>query len=791
MLSDVHWADDAVLEHIGSLLTRLRGVPFTLLATARPELSDRWSLPVGRHDALTLHLDPLDSAATRALIRDRLGANTADAVVDLLLERSGGNPFFIEELAALMQESEVDPSAVADAGATVRALPATLRGLIAARLDGLDAPARRVLEDAAVAGSTGPTDLLRWLAGDEAADLNARLAQLTERDLLRLEDGDWMFPSELIREIAYDTLAKAERARRHAAVALWMEEHARERERDEELAELVALHFGKATALAAELPGVDGLPENLAEKAAHAFANAAAAAVRTESWHRAERNYEHLIRLAPDDRATALARLGRARALVGRFQGAEARADVDAVIEYAQRVDDAALAAQAQVVLGELLMRTNDFAPADEAFLAAIASFDAQGDRAGGAEARRSRGMSNLFRGEQGVAETDIRDALDTFRDLGDRRGEAWALQNLAWIAFSRGLSDEAERRAHESADAFGQVGDWGGLGWALGILAWIRFNQGHLDEAEQLALSVLGDAEDTGNDWATGMMDVLLADIALWSGRSELAIERGRAAQRHFEELDEGWAQFQAVVPIVRAMVCLGRFGEAEGVLEDPETFGDQRQFGFGSLPTLIRASIGVHRGDTSGLEAATEVLDESIRSEGLPADEGRIVRGMMSLQSGAADLAIERLEEAYTEASNDSYVSSSGPGYALALAASGRVDEARAVMDRVVAIDVGSYLDRLQGWEARTVILAAAGDRDGSREAADRAVGLADDTDSRLDQAIARLARAIAFEALGDPEANDARRDAATRLAGMGIDAAGWETAFGMAVRGNLVAS
>ena len=135
VLSDLHWASDETLELCERLLARLRHRAFVLIATARPDIETRWTPEPGKYNGITLQLDPLDEDATGELVRALLDGNADPETVTLLLERSGGNPFFIEELVAFMLES----------GDTtrIREVPATLHGLLAARLDALDPPSVR------------------------------------------------------------------------------------------------------------------------------------------------------------------------------------------------------------------------------------------------------------------------------------------------------------------------------------------------------------------------------------------------------------------------------------------------------------------------------------------------------------------------------------------------------------------------------------------------------------------------------------------------------------------------
>src|SRR5581483_3276720 len=250
VLSDLHWADDLVLTLVDRLVDYLRALPFVLLATARPELDDRWRPAPGRHNTLTLTLEPLDAPAVEVLVSELLGEDANDEVIALLHERSGGNPFFVEELAALLRETG---STGREAAARTRfsgGLPATLQGLVAARLDALGPAERNLLEDCAIVGASGALDAVRALAArrGDALDPDGALDLLAERDLLEIGDGEFAFSSEVVRDVAYATLTKAERARRHAALGDWLA--ARTPAEDGGTAvERVAHHYGTAARL--------------------------------------------------------------------------------------------------------------------------------------------------------------------------------------------------------------------------------------------------------------------------------------------------------------------------------------------------------------------------------------------------------------------------------------------------------------------------------------------------------------------------------------------------------------
>ena len=785
VLSDLHWADETILELIDTLLNRLRSLPFVLLATARPELLETWT-PPSRSDLAVVHVDPLDDAATSALVRAVLGAETPDAIVEVLLEKSGGNPFFIEELAALVAESGVDLDRLVTEGAPesrTHALPATLRGLIAARLDALDPAVRVVLEDCSIAGSTGPIQLVIDLgtARDER-DPEALLRELVDRDLVAVDDGEFAFTSDLIREIAYGTLTKAERARRHAAVGNWIRKHGIDRERETDRLEALALHYGTAASLDAELSGVDGIDGDITAMAVQAHEDATAHAERAEAWTRAERHLAAAIALAsPDDPDHSSRLLGLARSRVERHQLEEVRPDVDALLATARRSADRALELQALLVLGLLEHRETNFSDAIDAFDLAVGIADELGDKRAIAEGLRGRGLALMFQGDLDSAEDAIQLALEIFRAHDDKRGEAWALQNLAWIAFYRGESTLADERVNAAIEMFSELRDWGGLDWALGLFAWVRFNQGRLEEAEQLAERVLEDSADTGDQWALGMMAVLLAQVGLWSGHPPRAIDRGLEAYERFSAISDRWGMVQSQVPRARAFGCLGRLDEARACIETmARAASDVGDDFLPTLPRLVGAAVACHIGDPSWNDPDIVVLEPG---RGPATEEHQNAQALARLQRGDATGARAELEETYAIERNESAIAATGGILALARAADGDPEAAFHLTSDLIELTANSYLDRLQAWMARGLAAAQLRRATDARIAIDRAVEIADATESPLDQTIARLARAVVLDRLDLDAAIHAEEDARSRLARLDLDAHGWSTAFHLA--------
>jgi class 3 adenylate cyclase len=224
IFEDIHWADRNLLDLIELLAARLHDLPILMLTLARPELLDArpgWGGGLLAYSALPL--GPLNEVDAAQLASQRLvavdGAQAERAIN--IATVAGGNPLFIEQLAATLVET------ASGAGET---LPNTVRGIVAARLDALPPKERSVLLDAAVVGKVFWRGALERMAS-EPDGLADALAALERRDLIRREtvsiierDHQYMFNHVLIRDVAYDLLSRAAREQRHGQTAAFFED---------------------------------------------------------------------------------------------------------------------------------------------------------------------------------------------------------------------------------------------------------------------------------------------------------------------------------------------------------------------------------------------------------------------------------------------------------------------------------------------------------------------------------------------------------------------------------------
>lgn len=227
----------------------------------------------------------------------RAGSELGADVRGRILRAAGGNPLFVEEMAAMVEAS---------GGGDVTA-PPTLQALLAARLDQLDQPERTVLEHGAVEGEVFHHGAVQALTPSEPR-VTSRLTALVRKELIRPDqplltgEDAFRFRHLLMRDAAYDRLAKAARAELHEQFADWLEERAAELV---ELDELVGYHLEQAYRYWQELGSVDARGHALAARAGERLALAGSRAILRQDLRAGLNLLERAADLLPDERRHA------------------------------------------------------------------------------------------------------------------------------------------------------------------------------------------------------------------------------------------------------------------------------------------------------------------------------------------------------------------------------------------------------------------------------------------------------------------------------------------------------
>jgi adenylate cyclase len=244
VIEDVHWIDEVSELMLADFLTVIRQTPSVVVITYRTEYHGTLSRS---RNAQTIALPPLGVSQSAALTAQLLGSDpSVDHVAAMITDRAAGNPFFIEEMVRDLAERRVlsgergrysCPADVTDVS-----VPATLQATIAARIDRLQARAKRTLSAAAVIGSTFDTDLLTSV-GVKATFDELLAAELIDQTRLTPR-AEYAFRHPLIRKVAYESQLKSDRARLHRRLAAAIE--GRDTHAPDENAPLIAEHLEAA-----------------------------------------------------------------------------------------------------------------------------------------------------------------------------------------------------------------------------------------------------------------------------------------------------------------------------------------------------------------------------------------------------------------------------------------------------------------------------------------------------------------------------------------------------------------
>src|SRR5262245_1358781 len=235
---DLHWADPTTLELLSLVVRELEAgaAPLLLVMTARPEFVPPWAVT----DVIPLPLPRLEPEQVQAMVNAGLasGSRMAEALLHEVVRRSDGVPLFVEEVTRLLTDT-------ADAvDATDARLPATVRDLLAARLDAVSPGARGTAQLAAVLGREFAADPLRAASPQLASVVRDDLEELVEAGVIyrrrTAARETYVFKHGLLRDAAYDAMTRTARRRLHVVVAGVLRERFPELVRDRP--EMIALH---------------------------------------------------------------------------------------------------------------------------------------------------------------------------------------------------------------------------------------------------------------------------------------------------------------------------------------------------------------------------------------------------------------------------------------------------------------------------------------------------------------------------------------------------------------------
>ena len=595
---DVHWAEEPLLELIEHLAERVKDAPLMIVCLARPELLDiRPGWGGGSLRATAIELAPLAPAESEELL-DALLADRELSPEErrALLEKTEGNPLFVEETTRMLLEG----------GTPAQRIPDTLQAIIAARIDRLPRHEKRVLQRASVIGRIfweGAIDHVM----DEVEDIEPILDDLLARDFVTRESRSsitgeraYRFKHVLIRDVAYAGLAKAARAELHQQVADWLSERT-----GEELIEIRAYHLDHAATLYEELDGA--APPELVTRAAEALEKAGRRALAREANRSARRLLVRAVELEPTLQRRCLA----ARA-ARRIADLPAQAvEMERVFAEATEVGDRRLQGLALTALAEnALLRDADLPRGRELVEQALVLLD-DGKPEDRYEALSTRARIGWWLGDLDDDERWNTKALEVARQIGRKDLEASAADELASIGIARLDLDRATRLAAESLELAEESGNITVIGWALVSQARIDSLRGRIDEASAGLQRAEELFSESGNAWALARVHNHHGWLERRRGDLVASDRHFRDAIRILQPLEDRGTLCESQRGLAQVLVQRGKIDEAERyALEARETVGPHDTVS----RATTRMALGIVRAAQGRDLEAEELLREAV---------------------------------------------------------------------------------------------------------------------------------------------------------------------------------
>ncbi|MGH3065886.1 MAG: ATP-binding protein [Gaiellaceae bacterium] len=647
VIDDIHWAEQTLLDLLEYIASFSTGSPIMLLCLSRPELLEErptWATP--RENTSVTVLSPLADEESLALVESLSGdRERSSGEVQRIVDAADGNPLFLEQLFALEAGRGEEGELV---------IPPTIQALLAARIDQLQEPHRRVLECASIEGREFHRELVvELLPSRDRDEVGSSLLVLARRQFIRpvrsarTSHDAFAFVHALIRDAVYTSMSKEQRTDLHLRVA----DHLEKDEHDG--GELVGFHLADAVRYRRELGSTEESTRDLASRAAARLGEAAQRALGVGDDRAAAKLLERATELAPVNDPVGLAMrldLGSALAGSGRLEPAEAA--FSEVAEAARKVGERAIELRAEIGLLNLRTQTDtEITMAEVASTAqrALAELEQLGDERGLAAAWWLVHWSLFRSGQYALSLEAAESAVEHARRAGHRREELRALGAIA-MAMKWGPTPVAEglRRCDELVERAGgaqlvQAFADRNKGALYSMTGELELGRAHIARAveiyEELGLTVsaIGTA-------------VELEPVERQAGNFDAVEELLRSAYGRMREIgDLGYLSW--IAPRLARILALR--GDVDGALELARQARGEMQADhlFGQIGVCVAeaTAFATQGRDAEAVAAALEALELVERTDSLDVNGDVLeVLAELDLAAGRDDLARRRFEKA-----------------------------------------------------------------------------------------------------------------------------------------------
>lgn len=634
MLEDIHWADNASLDILEQVVQACAHLPILVVSLTRPALFEE--RPSWAEKYVRIELNPLTRETSRHLVQEILRhvANIPQALEEIVISNAEGNPLYVEELIKVMIEDGVvekgkEQWTVIPTRLVEMRVPATLTGVLQARLDRLPPVEHDILQRASVIGRTFWNQAVAFLSNGNGQNghvdphtLNAILVTLQAKEFIYRhepssfnETQEFMFKQTILRDVTYESVLKTDRRHYHHQAADWLIAHSAGRA--DEYAGLIADHYEQAREIG---------------KAATWFGHAGEQAKKSYAYEAAVRFYEKALALLQET--------------------ADAPVDLQLTLYSG---------------LGETFQRLANYNKAGEAYISLLVLAESAGNPMQQAEAWHGMFELQELQGDylSALCSAERVEELIRSYDPVDKVQLARALVNKGWVLFRLGEMKQALQLGEKSLSLAKKIGADTEQSLSYNLMGAVYHSLGRFQEAIIYQEESLLIDRRMGNWRHITVRLNNIGEATRLQGNYAKAAELYREALEQAREIGDRDGEISYLINLSGALVGLGEYetavtqlqnvidqvGDSGMVLDEVYQFMAEAYMGMGQLDRALAAAqsalaIGLTSADPLGIGSGWRVLGE------LAARLQQPVSPMHSADKMTAPVCFERAIEAFTRA-------------------------------------------------------------------------------------------------------------------------------------------
>ncbi|KPJ49779.1 MAG: hypothetical protein AMJ41_02340, partial [candidate division Zixibacteria bacterium DG_27] len=692
IFEDLHWIDEVSHLLLKFIIENLNDSPLLLVLVSRPHESLSWWK---RKKPRLLDLKELTASEAHHLVESLLKTDKPpEALTALAVEKSQGNPFFLEEIIHSLLDSEIlvrnpETGTYELQGSIAEInLPDNIEGVIQSRIDLLDETSKQVLKVAAILGRGFSFEALKVIFPYSVSEemLENHLAKLSRLDLTPLDRPaphlEYIFKHIMTQEVAYNSQPFEKRRKLHQKAGEYFQEH--HRHHLASAYEVLAYHFSRS-------PARDKAFEYLflaGEKSQRSFANKEA----IQYFSAAEEVWEKERGCLEEGQIGKIEALYRQRGeilkLLGEYDSASS--DFQKLLGYSKQVGEKRSEGQALNLLAEISWLRGDYPPAlklcsaalelaedlNESSLRALAlyglgeierrrgHFDVALERLGNAlelfermkeESSQARTLNNIgisywSKGELKEALKAFQEAMEIRRSLGDQPGVATALNNIGLIHSVIGPAPKALKSFTEADEIFKQIGDTRSRCYCLGNVGFILRTGADYSAALNVYLEALAVLEKIGDELGQAYTLNNLGDVYQDLHDLESAFAYHRRTLKLAKKIDDSELISEVLANLGNDQLLAGNRAEAEKNLTESLSLAEKigaGQMQLKALTGLLELSVtsGEYEQAKGYWSNFEQLLKDQDALEYLP--KAKLCKGLLEMDLGEVETAEKSLRE------------------------------------------------------------------------------------------------------------------------------------------------